>query len=47
MVQLLRDVNKTIEAENAEWKIAQREISQHSGKRESADGAHSDDEDAS
>jgi len=42
MVQLLRNVNKTIEAESTEFKIAQREVS--SSKRESSVDANSDDE---
>lgn len=43
---MLRNINKTIEAENTEFKIAQREVSlSSSNKRESSVDNHSDEED--
>ena len=46
---MLRNINKTIEAENTEFRIAQREVSSSSGgvggsKRESSVDNHSDEE---
>ena len=40
---MLRNINKTIEAENTEFKLAQRETTNSSGKRESLADNHSDD----
>ena len=44
---MLRNINQTIEAENAEFKLAQREVSHSSNKRESSVDNHGSDEEDS
>jgi hypothetical protein len=42
---MLRNINKTLEAEKAEFKLAKRDTMSATGKRESSIDNHSDDED--